>query len=35
MKLKKLNYKKKILILGGSKGIGKSISDLVKKTTNR
>ncbi len=31
MKSKKLNTKKKILVLGGSKGIGKSISDLVKK----
>ena len=31
MKSKKLNNKKKILVLGGSKGIGKSISDLVKK----
>ena len=31
MKSKKLNTKNKILVLGGSKGIGKSISDLVKK----
>ena len=31
MKSKKLNTKTKILVLGGSKGIGKSISDLVKK----
>jgi 3-oxoacyl-[acyl-carrier protein] reductase len=31
MKSKKLNTKTKILVLGGSKGIGKSISDLAKK----
>lgn len=31
MKSKKLNTKTKILVLGGSKGIGKSITDLAKK----
>jgi 3-oxoacyl-[acyl-carrier protein] reductase len=31
MKSEKLNTKTKILVLGGSKGIGKSISDLAKK----